>query len=187
MKKIFILLLLVSILAFSACSNDEANISKEVDGTQNNVDAANNEDKENGEDTKKPIMAPDFELMDMEGNTVKLSDFLGKKVMINFWATWCKFCVDEMPDLMKLQEAHKDDLVILYVNVGETKEKVQEFIDEKNLSGIILLDEKREVSSKYGVDAYPTTFAVNEKGEMITYWRGMMEYSIMEQMYNIIK
>ncbi len=132
-------------------------------------------------------MAPDFELKDMEGNTVKLSDFLGKKVMLNFWATWCKFCVQEMPDLMKLQEAHKDDLVILYVNVGESKDKVQKFIDEHKLTGTVLLDEKMEVASMYGVDAYPTTFAINEKGEMITSWKGMMDSNLMEQMYNVIK
>ena len=180
MKKIFIILLLMAMMLVSACAKDNAEIPKSVEGSTDNVDTANNNEK-------KPVMAPDFELTDMDGNTVKLSDFLGKKVMINFWATWCKFCVQEMPDLMKLQEAHKDDLVILYVNVGESKDKVQGFIDEHKLTGTVLLDEKMTVASMYGVEAYPTTFAINEKGEMITYWKGMMDYNIMEQMYNVIK
>ncbi len=177
MKKIFIILLLMAMMLVSACAKDKAEIPKDVEGATNEV--SNTE--------RKPVMAPDFELKDMEGNTVKLSDFLGKKVMLNFWATWCKFCVQEMPDLMKLQEAHKDDLVILYVNVGESKDKVQKFIDEHKLTGTVLLDEKMEVASMYGVDAYPTTFAINEKGEMITSWKGMMDSNLMEQMYNVIK
>lgn len=180
MKKIFIMLLLIAMMLSSACAKDKAEISKEVEGATN--DASNT-----ANDNKEKVMAPDFELKDMEGNTVKLSDFLGKKVMINFWATWCKYCVQEMPDLMKLQEAHKDDLAILYVNVGESKDKVQKFIDEQKLSGTILLDDKMTVASMYGVDAYPTTFAINEKGEMITKWKGMMDSNLMEQMYNVIK
>lgn len=180
MKKMFILLLIIAMMLVSACAKDNAKLPKAVEGATDNIDDENS-------DVSQAKLASDFELKDMNGNTVKLSDFLGKKVMINFWATWCKFCVQEMPDLMKLQEAHKDDLVILYVNVGESKEKVQEFIDEQKLTGTILLDEKMEVAKMYGVDAYPTTFAINEKGEAITYWRGMMDSNIMEQMYNLIK
>lgn len=180
MKKIFIMLLLMAMMLVSACAKDKTEIPKTVEGATDNVDTANSNEE-------KPVMAPDFELTDMEGNTVKLSDFLGKKVMINFWATWCKFCVQEMPDLMKLQDAHKDDLVILYVNVGESKDKVQEFIDEHKLTGTVLLDGKMTVASLYGVDAYPTTFAINEKGEKIASWKGMMDSNLMEQMYNLIK
>lgn len=183
MKRILIALLLVIMLLLTSCSSDKADIPKKIEGTTDNTKTASNSDDKN----MKKTMAPDFELMDMEGNTVKLSDFLGKKVLINFWATWCKFCVQEMPDLMKLQEAHKDDLVILFVNVGESKETVQKFIDEQKLSGTILLDEKKEVASLYGVDAYPTTFAVNEKGEAVTYFKGAMPYDLMEKMYNIIQ
>lgn len=181
MKKIFILLLLIAMMLVSACAKDNVKIPKAVEGATDNIDI----DEENGNGESK--LAADFELKDMNGNTVKLSDFRGKKVMINFWATWCKYCVEEMPDLMKLQEAHKDDLVILYVNVGESKEQVQKFIDEQKLTGTILLDDKMTVAKLYGVDAYPTTFAINEKGEAVTYWKGMMEYETMEQMYNLIK
>lgn len=180
MKKVFIILLLIAMMLVSACANDNAKIPKAVEGATDNID-------DEKSDVSEANLAPDFELKDMNGNTVKLSDFLGKKVMINFWATWCKYCVQEMPDLMKLQEAHKDDLAILYVNVGESKEKVQKFIDEHKLTGTILLDDKMEVAKMYGVDAYPTTYAINEKGEIITYMRGMMEYETMEQMYNLIK
>jgi peroxiredoxin len=186
MKKIFIILLLIAMIFVSACAKDNSKLPKAIEGATDNID---NIDGENGtgNEEKDANLAPDFELKDMNGNTVKLSDLRGKKVMINFWATWCKYCVQEMPDLMKLQEAHKDDLVILYVNVGESKETIQKFIEEHKLTGTILLDDKMTVASLYGVDAYPTTYAINEKGEVITYMRGMMEYETMEQMFNLIK
>lgn len=177
MKKILIILLLMAMMLTSACTSDKAEIPKKVEGATDNVEKA----------SENKTMAPDFELKDMEGNTVKLSDFLGKKVMINFWATWCKYCVEEMPDLMKLQEAHKDDLVVLFVNVGESKDTVQKFIDKEKLTGTVLLDENKDVASLYGVDAYPTTFAINEKGEAVTYFKGILSYDLMEQMYKVIK
>ncbi len=183
MKKIIVLLLITAMIFVSACTKDNGKLPNAVEGASDNIDSENK-----GDDVDKQAnLAPDFELKGMIGNTVKLSDLRGKKVMLNFWATWCKYCVKEMPDLMKLQEEHKDDLAILYINVGESKETIQKFIDEQKLTGTILLDDKMTVASLYGVDAYPTTFAINEKGEVVTKMRGMMELETMKQMYNMIK
>lgn len=191
MKKILIMLILASMLLASACNNrtivapPPGAENEDVDNSKNDAIKDNGEDEENKED--EPIMAPDFELKDMEDNLVKLSDFRGKKVMINFWATWCGYCVKEMPDLMKLQEEYGDDLVILYVNVAETKSKIEEFVEEHSLTGTIVRDEDGKISATYGVSAYPTTYAINEKGEVVTGYRGFMEYNMMEIMYNMIK
>lgn len=186
MKKVIVLLLLVAMIFVSACTKDNGKLPNAVEGASENIEDID-KNGGTGDDEKQANLAPDFELKDMNGNTVKLSDYRGKKVMLNFWATWCKYCVKEMPDLMKLQEEHKEDLAILYINVGESKETIQKFIEEQKLTGTILLDDKMTVASLYGVDAYPTTFAINEKGEAITKMRGMMEFETMKQMYNLIK
>lgn len=179
MRKIFIVLLILVMMLVSACAKDNDKISKAVEGATDNIDNENS--------NRKPVMAPNFELKDMEGNNLKLSDFTGKKVMLNFWAEWCPFCVQEMPDLMKLQKKHENDLVIIFINVGDSEDVVKKFIEDKDFYGTVVLDLKKEVADIYGVNNLPTTFAINEKGEMITYWKGMMEYDTMEQMYKIIE
>ena len=186
MKKLLILLVISVMLLATACSNNsEENLPTDNETTTDNSQNQDNDNQSAKEE--EPIIAPDFELQDLNGNMVKLSDFLGKKVMINFWATWCGFCVQEMPDFMKLQDAHKDDLVILFVNVGEKKEDVLKFVEKEKISGTILLDTDQKVATKYGVRSFPSTLALNEKGEIVTARVGMMDYSTMEKMYDVIK
>jgi len=107
----------------------------------------------------------DFKLEDLNGNTVSLSDYKGKKVFLNFWATWCPPCKAEMPDIEKLYQETKDsDLVILAVNVGEDKDTVQKFISDKGYNFHILLDVKGEVSQKYQVTGIPTSYFIDTEG-----------------------
>ncbi|MDF2617070.1 MAG: tlpA [Sedimentibacter sp.] len=106
-----------------------------------------------------------------------------KNVILNFWATWCGYCVLEMPDLQKLQEKYKDDLLILTVNVGESKEVVQKFMEENNLDLAVVLDKDMAVSNNYGIRSYPTTIAVNKKGEAVRGYVGMLSYEQMELLY----
>jgi thiol-disulfide isomerase/thioredoxin len=79
--------------------------------------------------------APNFTLQDLKGNTVSLSDFHGKNIYLNFWASWCGPCKMEMPDLEKIYQKYKDkDLVVLAVNIAENKETVEAFIKANNFS-----------------------------------------------------
>ncbi|WP_313340389.1 TlpA disulfide reductase family protein [Sedimentibacter sp.] len=175
MKKILILLIMSILLA--SCSNTPA-----IPGNESNENA-NADESENNE--REAIMAPDFELESLDGSIIKLSEVIkDKNVILNFWATWCGFCVVEMPDLEKLQEAHADDLLVLTINVGETKEKVQEFVEENNLNLTVVLDKEMRVNNNYGVRSYPTTIAVNKKGEAIGGYVGMLTYEQMEQLYD---
>lgn len=180
MKKILILIMITAMLFVTACAKK----NDVVIDPPNNV-PENKEEEKIAKD--EPVMAPDFELEDLEGNMVKLSSLQGKKVIINFWATWCGFCVEEMPDLMKLQEEYKDDLVVLYVNVGESKEAVLKFVEKEKIKGTILLDTKQQVASTYGVRNFPSTIALNKKGEVVTGRVGKLEYEMMVQMYEMIK
>ncbi len=108
--------------------------------------------------------APEFELVDLKDNTIKLSDLRGKIVVINFWATWCEPCKVEMPFFEKLFQSGKSDLEILGVNFDEPQQQVEQFVDEYQLNFPILLDPGGEIQKLYRVIGYPTTFVVDEKG-----------------------
>jgi len=181
MKKILIIIL--SIALITGCTNNSADIR------ENEVQEAVNETQETNDEAKanEPVMAPDFELEAMDGSIIKLSETRDKNVIINFWYTGCQFCVVEMPDLQKLQDTYQDDLLLLAINVGESKEKVEEFLDENNLSFTVLLDEDMNVAYDYGIRSFPTTIAVNKKGEVIGGYIGMLTYEQMEQLYGFFE
>lgn len=117
------------------------------------------------------IMAPDFTLKDLDGKEVKLSDYRGKIVILNFWAVWCKYCIQEMPDLNELDEELKkeEDAVILAVDVKESPDTVRKYLTSNNISLKVLLDKDGSVAEGYGIEGYPTTFIINEDGSLYTY------------------
>ncbi len=109
--------------------------------------------------------APDFKLQNLDGQLISLSDFRGKPVLINFWATWCKFCRYEMPYLQQIYEEWSDKgLVVLTIDIGESPSKVKEFLQALNLSLPVLLDTNEKVAQKYNVPPVPTTFFIDSDG-----------------------
>ena len=124
--------------------------------------------------------APDFTLINMSGEEVKLSDYRGKLIYLNFWATWCGYCDQEMPDLQALN-IENDDMVVLAVNVREDKELVQSYLDEGGYDFPVLLDEEGEIATKYLVAGMPTTYFINSEGILLDRYPGMMEKEQMEE------
>ncbi|MGG1573779.1 thiol-disulfide oxidoreductase ResA [Fictibacillus sp. NRS-1165] len=117
---------------------------------------------------QKGNKAPDFELTDLQGNKVRLSDYKGKGVFLNFWGTWCKPCRREMPYMQKeYKKYQKQGVEILAVNVGESNVSVKNFADRFHLSFPIPLDGSREVTKAYGIGPIPTTFLVDKNGNII--------------------
>ncbi|WP_368775066.1 TlpA disulfide reductase family protein [Bacillus aerius] len=113
--------------------------------------------------------APDFELKTLDGKTASLSDYRGKKVLLNFWATWCKPCRTEMPDLNAIR-SENDQVEVLAVNLTNTEKSVDHvasFIDELKVSFPVLLDQKG-IQARYQVLSYPTTYILDEKGRILT-------------------
>ena len=109
--------------------------------------------------------APDFQLSNLEGQPISLSDFRGKPVLLNFWATWCGPCVFEMPFIQGIFEESSDTgLVILAVNIGETPSTVRDFIQAGNFSFPVLLDTSQDVALEYNVRGIPTTFLIDKNG-----------------------
>lgn len=125
-------------------------------------------------------LAPDFQLSTLEGDEVSLSDFRGKRVMINFWATWCGPCRVEMPDMEDFYL--KNDVVILAINLTETEpnvQQVQDFVDEFYLSFPILLDETITVATEYEIRPIPTSFLVDSNGVIQNKAFGALTYDQM--------
>ena len=115
----------------------------------------------------KGSRAPDFELPDLNGQVVSLSDFRGKPVFINFWASWCGPCRDEIPYIQEIFEDKEwidRGLVILAINLGEDSSTVTEFMQAYGLSFTVLLDSKLHVAQEYNIRPIPTTFLIDEDG-----------------------
>lgn len=111
-------------------------------------------------------VAPDFTLTNLAGEKVALSDYRGKYVVLNFWATWCPPCRKEIPDLNAFHEENKDEFVVLAVDLGESKEKVQQFISYGGYTFPVLLDKEREIGSRYNVSVIPTSYFIGPQGKI---------------------
>ncbi|QYF80918.1 redoxin domain-containing protein [Brevibacterium sp. PAMC21349] len=135
------------------------------------VQAMDNESKGNGEKDalgglKIGAKAPNFSLKTLDGKQVELSDYKGKKVMLNFWATWCPPCKKEMPDMEKYTQQAGDDVVVLAVNI-DPENDVQAFVEDNGITFTIPLDSqsaKNPVNERYKILSIPTTYFIDKKG-----------------------
>ena len=148
--------------------------------------ASSPSDSDNGNEGKINLMSDyDFTLEDLDGNEIAMSGLLGKKVFLNFWATWCPPCKAEMPDIEELyQETKESDLVILAVNVGEDKKTVQDFMDANSYNFTVLLDTDGKVSQLYQVSVIPTSYFVDTEGYLDDGTSGPLSLEAMKEYVN---
>ena len=144
---------------------------------------------ENGsEDSAPKVPAPDFSLTDQYGNTHTLSDYKGKTVFLNFWATWCPPCKGEMPEIQEIYEYYGEngsEVVVLGIaspDYGREKdeETVAAFLEENGYSFPVVMDTGGLYAYTYGVNAYPTTFMIDKEGNVYGYVAGQLTREIME-------
>jgi len=130
--------------------------------------------------------APDFTLETLAGEEVSLSDFRGeKKVMVNFWATWCPPCRAEMPDMQEMYEEH-DDIEILAVNLTETESSVEQvdvFADDFGLTFPILLDHDVAIADVYDIQPVPTSYMIDTEGRVQSIALGALNKEMMVQRF----
>ncbi|WP_040210459.1 TlpA disulfide reductase family protein [Clostridium polynesiense] len=154
---------------------------------KSNEESKEKETQENGSKDNKEA-ASDFKLKDLSGKEVSLSDFKGKKIFLNFWASWCPPCKAEMPDMEKLYQETKDsDLVILAVNIGEGRPTASKFIKENKLNFPVLLDDTTAIALKYEVASIPTSYFIDKDGNISAKHIGMMSYEKMKSFVDNIK
>ncbi len=124
--------------------------------------------------------APDFELKTLEGKTVRLSDYRGKKVILNFWATWCPPCKAEMPDIQKYYTEADDNVEILAVNI-DPQYDVKKFVREANVTFPVLLDSNDEVNTMYRILTIPTTYFIDGEGIIRSKYLSVMTIEIIRE------
>jgi peroxiredoxin len=126
---------------------------------------------------------PDFELITLDGEKMSLSSLEGKKVILNFWATWCPPCREEMPDMQKIHDEYEGEVVVAAVNLTSSEkniDSVKRFVDELGLTFPVLLDEDGKINKQFEVLSYPTSYIINEDGVITTKFAGAMTYEQME-------
>ena len=162
-----------------------------TDGNTENASAAETAAEETSKEEK--IGAPDFTLVDQYGETHTLSDYKGKTVFLNFWATWCPPCKGEMPDIQKLYEKYGnngEDLVVLGVanpktdgypyNQDGTQEEVEKFLTDNGYTLPVVMDTTGEIFNQYGIRSFPTTFLIDKDGIVFGYVSGALSADMME-------
>ncbi len=111
--------------------------------------------------------APDLALVDLDGETHSLSDYRGKVVIVNFWATWCPPCREEMPSMQRAWEQVKDEnVVMLAVDVGEDEDTVFAFLGQAPVEFPLLLDQDSKATTSWPVKGLPTTYVVDPEGRL---------------------
>ncbi len=127
-------------------------------------------------------LAPDFTLTDLEGNAVTLSDFRGKVVFINFWATWCPPCRAEMPEIEAIYQEYKSkDVVVIGVDLLEAENEVRQFVQKGGYSWTFVIDTTGVVANKYSITAIPTSFFLDKEGIIRAVSTGAMTKRTMER------
>lgn len=167
----------------------EGDSAKQEDKTSEEARDEGQNNDSNAKDSAVELPdAIDFELKDQYGNVHKLSDYKGKTVFLNFWATWCPPCRAEMPEIQKLYEEYQkeedSEVVILGIAAPEygreqSAEDVKQFLEDNGYTYPVLLDEGGSIFEQYGIQSYPTTFMFTKEGKVFGYLSGQLSEDIM--------
>ena len=166
----------------------EQETGAEADDETGTEHVENSSEAAKTEAEREVIPAPDFTLTDQFGVEHTFSDYKGKTVFLNFWATWCGPCQSEMPDIQALYEkygSNEEDLIVLGVagpGLGQegSTEDIIAFLEEKEYTFPVVMDEGGSLFYWYGINAYPTTFMIDADGNVYGYVRGAISGEVME-------
>jgi thiol-disulfide isomerase/thioredoxin len=129
-----------------------------------------------------PAMADGFSIRDMNGKMHTLSDYKGKWVLVNFWATWCPPCLEEIPDLVMLHENHKDLAVIGIAVDFKSRKEIVSFAEDNLMSYPLVLGDEPVIRQFGSSDVLPTTYLYNPQGKLVKLHRGMITRITIEKL-----
>jgi peroxiredoxin len=122
---------------------------------------------------EKGRAAPDFQLENLDGGTLRLSDLQGKAVLVNFWATWCQPCRRELPHLVAAYDRYRQEgLEILAVNLQEDEDTIRRYVEEFGMKFPVVIDRSGDVADKYHVIGVPTSFFIDRSGVVRSIYTG---------------
>lgn len=159
------------------------------DGVGNMQLVENDSKAENVESEGEAQLAPDFTVYDADGNAHKLSDFRGKPVVLNFWASWCGYCVMEMPEFENAWRELGDEVEFLMVNVTsgrETLESAKSFMAEQGYEFPVYYDTELSATYTYGAYSLPTTYFISPDGTLTAGARGALTAETLQQGIDMI-
>ncbi len=139
---------------------------------------------ESGEPAEPADLAPDFTVYDVNGDEVKLSDFFGRPIVVNFWATWCSPCKREMPSFERMYEKYGEDVVFLMVNLTDgyqdTVKKASDFVEKNGYTFPVYFDTAYNAAITYAVNSIPMSLFIDARGEITRSYVGMISESVLE-------
>lgn len=168
----------------SGLSADKYNEMVENNSQQNEIDENTSDASETQSEEADKMMAPDFIMEDKDGHTVHLSDFVGKPVVLNFWASWCGPCKMEMPDFDEKYKELGEEIHFLMVNMTdgsrETVDDAKAFIESQGYTFPIYFDTEMDAAITYGVSSIPTTYFINADGYAIAQAKGAIDAATLQ-------
>ena len=132
------------------------------------------------------VAAPDFTVLDWDGNEVKFSDFVGKPIVLNFWAHWCGPCQMEMPEFNAAYERLGGEVTFLMVHEGAAVNDGKDKVTEGGYTFPVVFDVDSSAGNLYGITAFPTTFFIDKDGNLQAYYMGAMDANLLQQGLNLI-
>ena len=186
-----VLMVLMGVLMFTGKMNSVTGYLSGVpaDTVQEKEESKTEEENTSAGTEETVTPAVDFTLKDQYGNTHTLSEYKGKTVFLNFWATWCPPCKAEMPDIQKIYEEYQekgdDSLVILGIaapNWGQeqSQEGITAFLEEMGYTYPVVMDTTGEMFMAYGISSFPTTFMIDKEGNVFGYASGQLNEATMK-------
>lgn len=146
-------------------------------------------DQKDAAGTEIDYSAPDFTVMDENGSEVSLSDYFGKPIVLNFWASWCHYCKEEMPDFNRAYHKYPD-VHFLMVNVTdgrqETLASAKAYVEDAGYDFPVLYDTELDAAITYGATGLPMTVFIDSNGDLFTYASGMISGEALEQVIDMM-
>ena len=172
-------------------SNSDSTSSDPITDEVNSSETSPQNSEQSAESSSEnKNQAPNFTVYDLDGNEVNLTDFFGKPIIINFWASWCGPCKMEMPDFNEAYTNYKDEIEFLMVNMTdgsrETVEKASSFITESGYIFPVYYDTEYSAAITYSVTSLPTTYFINTEGEAVAHARGAIDAKTLQKGIDMI-